>query len=79
MTESSKGYTVEHHMRIYDDTHGWYVTVRPDTDIGESCEIAWNDGGPNDKDSQVVVLPWPMARLMAQAILNASPTSETAS
>jgi hypothetical protein len=71
-------YTVEHHMRVYDDKHGWYVTVRPDRDGGGACEIAWNDGDDQVKDERCIVLPWPMARLMAQAIVSATPTSDTA-
>ena len=66
-------YTIESHMRVYDDKHGWYVTVRPDRDGGGCCEIAWNDGDDQVKDERCIVMPWDMARLMAQAILNTTP------
>ena len=72
MAESS--YTVEHHMRVYDDKHGWFVTVRPDRDGGEACEIAWNDGDQLPKDERCITMPWPMARLMAQTIVNVDPS-----
>lgn len=65
-------YTVEHHMRVYDDKHGWYVTVRPDRDGSGACEIAWNDGDQNAHDERTLSMPWAMARLMAQAILSSS-------
>lgn len=67
--------TVEHHTRIYDDERGWYVTVRPDRDGGGACEIAWNDGDQQVKDERCITMPWPMARVMAQAIANMSPPS----
>lgn len=63
-------HTVEVHHRIYDDRHGWFVTVRPDRDGGEACEIAWNDGSDAVKDERCITMPWPMARLVAQAILD---------
>ncbi|MBJ6120896.1 hypothetical protein [Sphingomonas mollis] len=66
-------YTMEHHMRVYDDKHGWYVTIRPDRDGAGAYEIAWNDGDDQVKDGRTVVMPWAMARLMASAILNTSP------
>lgn len=70
---SGRSYTVEHHMRVYDDQHGSYVTVRPDPDTGDLCHISTNEGGKDDQDSPGIIIPWPMARLMAQAILSANP------
>ena len=68
--------TVEHHIKVYDDKYGWFVTVRPDRDGSGSCEIAWNDGGQATKDEHPVTMPWPMARLVAKAILG-MPSEET--
>lgn len=70
--------TVEHHIRIYDDKHGWYVTVRPDRDGCGTCEIAWNDGDQQFADERTLPIPWPMARLMATAILGLPTDEETA-
>jgi hypothetical protein len=63
-------------MRVYDDKHGWFVTVRPDRDHGEACEIAWNDGGDAVQDERTITMPWPMARLVAEAIIQKLPTPE---
>lgn len=65
----SKTHTVEVHTRVYDDKHGWYVTVRPDRDGGGACEIAWNDGDQAIKDERCITMPWEMARLVARVIL----------
>ncbi len=70
---SETTHTVEIHTRIYDDKHGWFVTVRPDRDGGEACEIAWNDGEDATKHEKTITMPWPMARLMAASILNLPP------
>jgi len=72
---SEPTYTLEHHMRVYDDKHGWFVTVRPDRDGGECCEIAWNDGTDAVKDERTITMPWTMARLVAQAIINTTPAT----
>lgn len=69
-------HTVEHHMRIYDDQHGWFVTVRPDRDTGDSCEIAWNDGDALPQDERTITIPWTMARLVAEAIIGITPLTK---
>jgi hypothetical protein len=66
-------FTIEQHIRVYDDKHGWYVTVRPDRDGSGACEIAWNDGSDAVKDERCIVMPWPMARLLAGAIADLTP------
>lgn len=68
--------TVEHHIRIYNDQEGYYVTVRPDRDGLNLCEIAYNDGDQAVKDERSIMIPWNMAKLMAEGILGIQPAKE---
>lgn len=42
--------TVEPSYRVYDDTDGWYVEVRPDGDGLGCVEVVYNPGTPGAAD-----------------------------
>jgi aminopeptidase N len=60
------GYSLEHHMRVYDDMTGDYVEIRPDADGLNLIEINGFDSG-GMKTSGLTVFP-EAARLIAQAL-----------
>lgn len=66
MTDEIK-LTTEYRARVYDDTHGFYVEVREDGDALGLCEIAYNEGDKEAKDTTITI-GWPHALSVAEAI-----------
>lgn len=71
---SNDTYTVEHHMKVHDDKTGDYIKIGPDPDGLNLCEIEMM--GKNGTSDGRLVIPWPLARIMAQAVLGVEPLKE---
>jgi len=61
-------FTKEKSVRVYDDKTGAYVRVGPDRDGLDLCEISYNEGKQPMEDEKIIIMPWGMARLLAEAI-----------
>jgi hypothetical protein len=75
-----KGYSLENFCRVYDDTHGCYYEIRPDTDGLDCVEVTYHDGGPKGDVLRCFTVPPEMARLLAEAIAKVAgslPTRES--
>lgn len=75
--DSDERITTELRARVYNDDHGYYAEVRPDSDGLGLCELAYSDG---DKDAKEVsfCISWKMAEALAEAICDIRPRSEPA-
>lgn len=63
------GLETEHSARVYDNDHGFYVSVGPDRDGLGLCEMLYRDG---DKDAveRSFSVSWEHAEQFAKAILD---------
>jgi len=59
---SGKRFTLEKHMRVYDDDTGTYVEVREDSDALELIEIEQSE------TKQRITMPIEQARLLCKGI-----------
>lgn len=65
---TTKGYTLETFMRVYDDTNGCYYEIRADADALGLVELRYAEDGDAQSKS-LTAMPPEMARLVAQAML----------
>lgn len=68
--------STEYQARIYDNNHGYFVEVKPDSDGLNLCEIRYDEGNKEARDSSIII-SWDMAEAMAKAILELKPKNET--
>lgn len=63
--------SVEHRCRVYNDSHGYYAEVKPDSDGLGLCEIGYSDG---DRGATLrsFCISWEMAEALSKAILKIS-------
>lgn len=59
-------YSVETYTRVYNDNHGGYVQIGPDSDGLGLCEIRYVE----EEQAATMIVPWQMALLVADAIRN---------
>jgi hypothetical protein len=63
-------YSKENHIRIYDDQSGAYISVSPDFDGLDLCEIRdYASDSRSDKPLSSIVMTIEQGRLVADAIL----------
>lgn len=58
-------FSVENFTRVYDDSTGYYVEVRPDADAGDLVQIDASEQG----QSAPLMMPPEQARLLAKALV----------
>jgi len=63
-------FSKENHIRIYDDDSGAYISVSPDFDGLDLCEIRdYAPDSPSNKPLSSIVMTIEQGRLVADAIL----------
>jgi hypothetical protein len=60
-------YSTETFVKVFDDDNGFHILIGPDRDGLECCEIRYVDAA--DKNQPSIVMDWPMAVMVAQAVL----------
>lgn len=66
-------YTVEVHRRVYDDTNGHYLTVRPSPDFSDTNVLLCTDSGQAEYFGEVRLdLPSALMRKLGEALIAAA-------
>jgi hypothetical protein len=61
--------SVEHTIRVYDDNHGWFISIGPDRDGLGLCRVAYQESEDDSQSMREISMPWEHARAVAMAIL----------